>query len=106
MQIFEQMGIKVQLARSTEEALSRIRDTNFDLIISDMGRGQDPKAGITLLTELRDAKVNTPVIIYASETAVDRYGQEAIAAGAVEVIAGVTEILSAVKRFLVSDDRD
>ena len=53
------------LARSTDEALERLARQRFDAIISDMGRPPDPRAGYTLLDQLRSTGKETPFIIYA-----------------------------------------
>lgn len=61
----ETLGIRFTLSISTEDALEKARSGNFDLIISDMGRPPDPKAGYTLLEALRREHITTPFIIYA-----------------------------------------
>jgi CheY-like chemotaxis protein len=65
-QALEALGIRVELAVSTEEALEKIgSDRPFNLIISDMGRPPDFRAGYTLLDKLRGAGNPIPYIIYA-----------------------------------------
>lgn len=64
-QSLEALGITFVLARSTDEALEKIRSDNFMAIISDMGRPPDPRAGYTLLEKLRASGSQTPYIIYA-----------------------------------------
>ena len=61
----EAIGISFVLSTSTEDALDQIRRQSFDLIISDMGRPPDPRAGYTLLDKLRATGNRTPFIIYA-----------------------------------------
>jgi CheY-like chemotaxis protein len=68
-QSFEALGISFVLAKTTAEALERIRQESFDAIISDMGRPPDSKAGYTLLEKLRESGNQTPYIIYASSRA-------------------------------------
>ena len=65
-QAFEAVGIKFDIALDTEEAIALINENKFDLIISDMGRPPDPKAGYTLLDQLRNTGNNTPYVIYAA----------------------------------------
>jgi TIR domain len=48
-QSLRQYGFEFDLAQSTLEALDSLRGRRFDLIISDMGRPPDPRAGYTLL---------------------------------------------------------
>lgn len=61
----EAMGIQVELALATDEAIKKLDHQSFDLVISDMGRPGDPRAGYTLLDLLRDKGMSTPFVIYA-----------------------------------------
>jgi len=65
-QSLEALGVSFALATSTEEALDRLAKQRFDVIISDMGRPPDPRAGYTLLEKLRASGDRTPFIIYSS----------------------------------------
>ncbi|WP_259694629.1 hypothetical protein [Proteus mirabilis] len=40
--------IDVDTSLSTSDAIEKIKSNNFDVIISDMGRPEDDRAGITL----------------------------------------------------------
>lgn len=62
---FEAIGLRFTLARSTGEALGILEERSFAVIISDMGRPPDARAGYTLLDRLRSQGDNTPFIIYA-----------------------------------------
>jgi CheY-like chemotaxis protein len=62
---FEDAGIDVSLAESTEQALLVLRQRQFSAIISDMGRREGPDEGYVLLEELRSAGEQTPFFIYA-----------------------------------------
>ncbi len=64
-QSLEALGISFVLAKSTDEALERLRTTKFAAIISDMGRPPDNRAGYTLLDKLRQSGDLTPFVIYA-----------------------------------------
>lgn len=65
-QALEALGVRCLLSTSTEDALTKTRHRTFDVIISDMGRPPDPRAGYTLLDALRKRGDQTPFIIYAS----------------------------------------
>ena len=60
----ETVGLRFELSTSTEDALKKIDEQDFDLIISDMGRRPDRYAGYTLLDALRSRGDRTPFIIY------------------------------------------
>jgi len=68
-QALEALGIRFALATSTEDALEKTQRQSFDVIISDMGRPPDPRAGYTLLDALRSRGDPTPYIIYAGSRA-------------------------------------
>jgi CheY-like chemotaxis protein len=77
----EAYNIKFELALSTSEALTKLRNNHFDAIISDMGRPPDQRAGYTLLDTLRKSGVSTPYFIYAGSDA-PRHLSEALSHGA------------------------
>ena len=65
-QALSSAGIRFVISTSTEDALSKLQQTTFDAIISDMGRPPDKRAGYTLLQELRKNGIKTPFFIYAA----------------------------------------
>lgn len=65
-QAFEALGIRFDFALNTDEAIRLLRNQHFDLVISDMGRPPDAKAGYTLLDQLRSAGNSIPYVIYSS----------------------------------------
>ena len=65
-QAFEALGIRFDFALDTDEAIRLLSSQNFDLVISDMGRPPDAKAGYTLLEQLRSAGNSVPYVIYSS----------------------------------------
>lgn len=65
----EALGANILIAKSTEEALAILKNQRADLIISDMGRPPDARAGYTLLSQLREAGNMTPYVIYAGSNA-------------------------------------
>ncbi len=77
----EALGIQVVEAKSTDDALDLLDRRSFDVVISDMGRGLDQRAGYTLLAALRKFDQTTPFLIYAGSDA-DQHRDEAIAKGA------------------------
>jgi CheY-like chemotaxis protein len=68
-QALEALGIDVELSTSTEDALDKLRRRSYDLIISDMSRPPDDRAGYTLLDRLRSNGNQIPYVIYASSRA-------------------------------------
>ena len=62
---FEAQGLQVDLALSTNDALDKLKDEKFALIISDMGRKEGPQEGYVLLDKIRNSGNHTPFVIYA-----------------------------------------
>ena len=57
--------LNVEQATSTDAALAALLRRKFDLVISDMGRGEDMRAGFDLLTRLRGSGSKVPFFIFA-----------------------------------------
>lgn len=100
-QALEALGIDIDLSTSTDDALGRIRHRSYDLIISDMGRPPDARAGYTLLDQLRGSGNQIPFVIYASSRAPEHV-RESRAHGAIgctnsppELVGMVTTALTA-----------
>ena len=58
--------LEVEQATSTDAALAALDRRPFNLIISDMGRGTDVRAGYGLLKQLRDRGSQIPFFIFSS----------------------------------------
>lgn len=69
------LGVSFILAKSTDEALDLLAKHHVDVIISDMGRPPDPRAGYTLLDKLRSSGNRTPFVIYAGSNATEHQGE-------------------------------
>ena len=100
IEAFGELQINVETALSTDEALQHLERERFDVIISDMGRPGDDRAGYTLLRALAERSDTTPVIIYAGSDS-EQHRKEARAAGAIDstnrpdrVFSEVTSILT------------
>jgi len=68
-QAFESVGLKFDLALSTNQALRQLSEQQYAAVISDMGRREGPKEGYVLLDTLRQKGDRTPFFIYASSNA-------------------------------------
>jgi CheY-like chemotaxis protein len=62
--MFRQLRVRTQTAQSTEEALEILRNRQFDLVISDIARGDEATAGLRFLEQFRSENKTTPVIFY------------------------------------------
>lgn len=92
------LGIRVTTSRATETAREKLQADAYDLVITDMGRGEDTEAGFTLLAEIRDIGEVVPVIIYTGRD-VDR--ETAGRRGAFGVAADPPELFMLILRVLL-----
>jgi CheY-like chemotaxis protein len=58
-------GLDIEQATSTEAAMAAFQRRKFDLVISDVARGDDMRAGYGLLQLLRDSGSKVPFFIFA-----------------------------------------
>ncbi len=91
-EVLQDLGITIRLAESTQQAMTLLSKENFDLVISDMGRPPDKRAGYTLLSEMRSSKITTPVIFYAAGGNLPEHRREAKKNGAFASTNGATEL--------------
>lgn len=100
-QALEALGIQIDQSLSTDDALARIRRRSYDLIISDMGRPPDARAGYTLLDSLRGSGDRTPFVIYASSRAPEHV-KESREHGAIGCTNSPQELISMVTKSLAA----
>lgn len=96
----ESKNIHVDIALSTERGLDFFYHNRYDIIITDMGRGTESDAGITLIKKLKALNCRIPIIVYASQNAIRRYGDYAKALGAYRVTNGTVNIISTLSELL------
>lgn len=96
---FEALGMAVELATSTDEALSLLEGAadHYDVVITDMGRPGDSRAGYTLLDALRAQGLRMPVVIYASSRQAAQ-AEEAVRRGALGCTDRPQELIDLVLR--------
>jgi hypothetical protein len=79
-------NVRVDVARSTDEALERLAAHRYQLVVSDMVRVEHgrsvPDAGQQLVRSMRSLDQETPIAIYADEDSVAAHGKAARAGGA------------------------
>lgn len=59
-----EIGIHADIAVSTADALNRMSKKTYDLVISDMKRGNEKFAGLDLLQQMKEKKYTAQVIFY------------------------------------------
>lgn len=93
------MGLRVEVALSTDDALLRIEHGSYDLVISDMSRPGDRRAGYTLLDKMRQARIETPFLIYAGSSSESQV-REALQHGALGFTSAPQELVVMVAKAL------
>ncbi|MGM4887672.1 response regulator [Tardiphaga sp. 20_F10_N6_6] len=63
---FRALGIEIDFALNTEDAIRLLKSKNFDAVISDMARQEDTRAGYSLLSTVRELRPTMPFILYSS----------------------------------------
>jgi CheY-like chemotaxis protein len=101
----EARGFRIIQSLSTKDALERRRKRTFDLVISDMGRGRQDRAGLDLLEALRSSGDATPYVIYASLRALN-YKAEALQKGALDIITTPHELYALVRQAVAAARRE
>jgi CheY-like chemotaxis protein len=97
---FEALGIQVDQVNSTEEALELLARRRFDLVISDMGRPPDDRAGYTLLSSMNDLGIRIPFLIYAAGGNLPAHRMEALSRGAAGSTNRATDLFQMVLKIL------
>lgn len=96
----ENMGMIVDLSTSTGDAQRKLqRRGTYDVVISDMARPENPRAGYVLLDWMRKRGDNTPFIIYSSSNSADHYN-EAVRSGAIGSTGRPAELIDMVLRSM------
>ena len=91
------LNARFVLSPSTQDAVEALKRDGFDLVISDVGRPGEDRAGYALLSTMEGRR--EPVIFYSSSRRPEHI-QEALDAGAVGATNRPDELLELVRRAL------
>ncbi|QCK88198.1 hypothetical protein E8L99_21775 [Phreatobacter aquaticus] len=64
MRILRSFGATIEIARSDESARTSLQRSIFDLVLSDMSRDGNPRAGALFLPEVKNSLFSPPIIFY------------------------------------------
>lgn len=90
----QEMGHFVDIALSTDEGISKFEESSHDIVISDMERPGDKKAGITLAKAIRSIKDGVPFYIFCGGWAARNMRDEALASGVTDITSSGTILFS------------
>lgn len=100
---FEARRIAVHATRSSTDALRLLSMYDYDIVISDMGRGEDRLAGVKLVEQMRALGDDTPLVIYTLRPNGEEQqrAQRSLVsdAGAQGVVVTPEEVRTAILRF-------
>jgi CheY-like chemotaxis protein len=92
----EQHNVHVDLALTTEEGLKLLKKRRYSVVLSDMGRfengTENPTAGVALVKAIRATDSQIPIYIHCSAQAAEKFGSDALTAGANAVSASPTQL--------------
>jgi CheY-like chemotaxis protein len=97
----ERLGRVVTKATSTDAGMAYLsQQLGFALVITDLGRRDDPKAGITLIRRMQQSGIALPVVVYTMNA--NQHRAEVIAAGGKAVADTPGQLLRYVDEQLAS----
>jgi CheY-like chemotaxis protein len=67
IKMLHQLQADIDTATSTGEALEKISSQSYELVVSDMKRGDDVEAGVIMLEQFQRQKIECPVIFYVGD---------------------------------------
>ena len=67
IKMFSQLGVDVEVASTLEDVLVKMKNQKFDIVISDIYRGDEDKNGVETLTEIVKNGYHIPTIFYIGE---------------------------------------
>lgn len=96
--------IHFDIAISTVQGIKLMAANQYDLIITDMGRGNEPDAGLQLINQIKKAypACKTPIIVFASVQAIRKYGNQAKESGAIATFNGLSEIINFISKTILN----
>ena len=90
------LGFSIVAAESTTIALRLIARMEFLAVLSDMGRQNEPRAGLSLLKKMRSLGYDLPVLFFTSPDAAVLHRPDALQAGAELITAGTATLLEGI----------
>ena len=102
MDIYKNIGVQFDIAIDNENAYELLEKNKYNLVITDMGRQSQNMAGISLIKNINKMSINPkpPVILYASQKAIDMYGSLARAEGAILVTSSAKDLIMMINQII------
>lgn len=101
---FERLGMKIDFARSTSDALDLLKRREYDAIISDMSRPEGPRSGYDLLAQVKRIRPTVPFVLYSSSNTPEQEA-EIVEAGAFGSTTKASDLIRLVTDAIRINDR-
>jgi CheY-like chemotaxis protein len=98
----KELGISIDEVLDTDDALNALSNRGYDLVISDMGRPPDNRAGYTLLDQMQTRSIRIPLIIYSFQGSRLDHQAEARSRGAKGSTSSPTDLFELITDILGS----
>lgn len=99
-QLLGAAGCRIDLALSTSEAIRKLSANRYSIVITDIGREDNPIAGLELLEWIQNREISIPTIVYCSSRGAATYGTDSIEKGAALCTAGVVSLLDGILQVI------
>jgi CheY-like chemotaxis protein len=95
MDAFRKLGISIDTALSSEEAEEKLKQRKYDLIITDLRRGDDSNAGLTFIKTELQRRPESKILVYTNFSSLERRSA-VMAAGAKGMTSRPSELFALV----------
>ncbi|MCC7507669.1 MAG: response regulator [Saprospiraceae bacterium] len=65
--VIQNLGMLVEFAKTSANAMERLEREKFQILVSDIRRGEKSTEGLDFMARMRAAQMNQPVVFYVSE---------------------------------------
>ncbi|MBL7806106.1 MAG: response regulator [Saprospiraceae bacterium] len=65
--VIQNLGMLVEFAKTSANAMERLEREKFQLLVSDIRRGEKNTEGLDFMARMRAVQMNQPVVFYVSE---------------------------------------
>jgi DNA-binding NtrC family response regulator len=95
------LGFAVIVAETTDEAVAAVERERFDVVVADLFRPTDLRAGFTLLSRLRNYNIKVPFIVYCQDATPEQQA-DAWKRGALGVVSRPSDLVALVLETVAS----
>lgn len=99
-ELTDKYGIQFLVCQRTEEAFQLLKESHFDLIVSDTTREGNPWAGIDMFQELKALGITIPKIVNTSAEKVAQYEAEFLETGALGMFSRYNSMKGLIERLV------